>query len=477
MALKEDLSAILGADYVIDDPETLELYSKDWSLEQPRRPNLIARPGSTEEVQQVVKYANDNGIPVTPRSSGVGYYGAGIPGQGGIIVDLSRMNKIIRIDPRNKKVKVEAGVTWAQVQEALAKEGMMVCSPLLPHPAKSVVTSVLEREPILIPKTEYSDQVASQELVLASGELFWTGTALGKAMKDQCFPDAFVPGARLWQGTQGTLGITTWANLKAEFLPVKNKVLFIAFDRLEDLIEPLYRIERRMIGYECFALNRLNLAAILAGESGEELEALKAKLPPWTVILTLSALDFLPDEKIAYEEEALAEIAAELKFSPAQTLAGIAGLDARVLKMLRRPWASEPYWKQRHTGGSSDIFFHTTLDRVAEFEKTISEVAAKYGYDAGNIGVYLQPLDRSRAVFLQFGLHYHPENQAEVNAVRELHMAASEAVVNMGGFFTTPYGCWANLVYSHTTGYTSTLKIVKDAYDPKNTLNPGKLCF
>ncbi|MFA5317436.1 MAG: hypothetical protein WC369_08450, partial [Dehalococcoidales bacterium] len=95
---------------------------------------------------------------------------------------------------------------------------------------------------------------------------------------------------------------------------------------------------------------------------------------------------------------------------------------------------------QRHTGGSSDIFFHTTLNRVAEFEKTISEVAAKYGYDTGNIGVYLQPLDRSRAVFLQFGLHYHPENQAEVNAVRELHMAASEAVVNMGGFSPPPMG-------------------------------------
>ncbi|MFH0941621.1 MAG: FAD-binding oxidoreductase [Chloroflexota bacterium] len=477
MALKEDLSAILGADYVADDQKTLERYAGDWSLVQPRRPDLVARAGSTEEVQQVVKYANDRGIPVTPRSSGVGYYGAGIPDQGGIIVDLSRMNKIRQIDPRNKKVKVEAGVTWAQVQEALAKEGMMVSSPLLPHPAKSVVTSLLEREPILIPKTEYSDQVASQELVLASGELFWTGTALGKAMKDQCFPDAFVPGARLWQGAQGTLGITTWANLKAEFLPVKDKTFFIAFDRLEDLIEPLYRIERRMLGYECFALNRLNLAAILAGGIGGEFDKLKAKLAPWTVILILSSLDFLPDEKIAYEEEALAEIASELKFKPARTLAGITKLDAKLPKMLRQPWPAETYWKHRHTGASSDIFFHTTLGRAAEFEEAIGAVAAKHGVDAGDIGGYLQPLDRARAGFLQFGLHYHPENKAGVSRARELHLAASQAVAKMGGFFTTPYGPWADLVYSHATGYTTTLKIVKDAYDPRHTLNPGKLCF
>lgn len=477
MTLKEDLSAIIGGDWISDDPETRARYAGDMSLVPPRQPSLVASPASTEEVQQIVKYANENAVPVTPRSSGIGYYGAGIPSQGGIIVNLARMNKILEIDPRNKKVKVEAGVTWAQLQDALEKEGMMVASPLLPHREKSVVSSTLEREPILIPKTEYSDQILSQELVLASGERFWTGTALGKAMKDQCFPDAFVPGARLWQGAQGTLGITTWANLKAEFLPVRDKVFFTAFGRVEDVVEPVYRIERRMLGYECFALNRLNLAAILAGDSSEEFKALQAKLPPWTLILVLSALDFLPDEKIAYEEEALAEIASELHFSPSPTLAGQPALDTRLLPMLRKPWTGEKYWKLRHQGGCADIFFHTTLDRAAEFNEAINGVAAKHNYHSGDIGGYLQPLDRGRAVFIQFGLHYHPEDTAEVERVNSLYLAASEAVVKMGGFFTTPYGPWADLVYARTTGYTATLKIVKDAYDPNHILNPGKLCF
>jgi len=387
------------------------------------------------------------------------------------------MDKIREIDPRNKRVKVEAGVTWAKLQDALAKEGMMVCNPLLPHPDKSAVTSALEREPIIIPKTEYSDLILSQELVLASGELFWTGTALGKAMKDQCFPDAFVPGARLWQGAQGTLGITTWANLKAEFIPVKDKVFFLAFDGIEDLAEAIYRLERRMLGYECFGLNRLNLAAILAGDSDSEFETLKTKLPPWMVVLCLSALDFLPEEKIAYEEEALADIASELGFNPASTLTCIPGLDSRLLGMLRKPWAGENYWKLRHRGGCADIFFHTTLDRAAEFSQAIIEVTAKSGYDAGDIGIYLQPLDRGRACFAQFGLHYRPGNETEVNRVRELYLEASKVVVKMGGFFTTPYGPWADLVYARTTGYTATLKIVKDAYDPNHILNPGKLCF
>jgi len=136
MAIKETLAGIVGVEHVSDDPETLKEYSRDGSFVQPRMPGCVVYPGNTEEIQGVVKYANERKIPVTPRSSGVSFYGATIPSQGGIILDLKRMNKIIEVDGRNKKVKVEPGVTWAQVQEELAKQGLMVCNPLLPHPAQ-----------------------------------------------------------------------------------------------------------------------------------------------------------------------------------------------------------------------------------------------------------------------------------------------------------------------------------------------------
>ncbi len=182
MAVIEDLAGIVGAEYISDDPATLEKYSRDGSFVQPRMPTCVVFPQNTEEIQGVLKYANERMIPVTPRSSGIGFYGATIPSQGGIILDLSRMNKILEIDPRNKKVKVEPGVTWAQVQPELAKQGLMVCNPLLPHPEKSVLTSAMEREPIVITKSEYSEVFQTAEMVLASGDLFWTGTAMGKGM-------------------------------------------------------------------------------------------------------------------------------------------------------------------------------------------------------------------------------------------------------------------------------------------------------
>ncbi len=476
MAMIEDLASIVGAENVTGDPATLEKYSRDGSFVQPRMPTCVVFPGKTEEIQGVVKYANERMLPVTPRSSGVSFYGSTIPGQGGIILDLSRMNKILEIDPRNKKVKVEPGVTWAQVQPELAKQGMMVCSPLLPHPDKSVMTSALEREPILITKSEYSEVFQTAELVLASGDLFWTGTAMGKGMKGQNFPDALIPSTRLFLGSQGTLGIVTWANLKAEFLPTMDKLFFLPFERVEDVAEPVYHIQRRMLGSECLVLNAFDLAAILAGNP-KEFNALRQALPPYSVIQCLSGLHRLPEEKIEYEEEALMEVAAELHFTPQRTVGGVPGLESRLLKMLRRPWSGDGYWKSAYKGACHEVFFHAKLERAAEFTRAMEELAVRHGYPTRDIGVYLQPLERARACFCQFGLHCDPEDAAEVARVRDLYLDASQRAIGMGGLFTTPYGPWADMVYSRTAGYTAVMKIVKDALDPNHILNPGKLCF
>ena len=80
-------------------------------------------------------------------------------------MDLTRMNKILEVDGGDRSVRVEPGVTWAQVQEELGKQGMMVCNPLLPHTLKPVLTSTMEREPILIPKSEYNETFLTAEMV------------------------------------------------------------------------------------------------------------------------------------------------------------------------------------------------------------------------------------------------------------------------------------------------------------------------
>jgi FAD/FMN-containing dehydrogenase len=477
VSLREDLAIIVGAEFSSDDPDVLDRYSRDFSFVQPRRPSAVCWPKNTEEVQKVVKFANERSLPVVPRSSKVSFNGAGVPSQGGIVVDVSRLNKVLEIDPRNKKIKLEPGVTWAQVTEAAAKKGMMVCNPLLPHKDKSVLTTHMEREPILITKTEYSEVLATAELVLPNGDMYWTGTALGKGMKGQNFPDALIPGTRLWLGAQGTLGIMTWANLKAEHLPSMDKLYFIPFTSLEKAEEPIYQIQRRMLGNECFILNAFDLAAMVATDFPAGFNTLRQNLPPWTLVLCLTGLDRMPEEKIAYEEEALMEIARTLHFQPSHTVGGVPGLEGAMLKMLRKPWEKDIYWKQQFKGANQDIFFHTTLDKAHEFTAALDDLAGQAGYNTREMGVYIQPLERARAVHMDFTIGYNPSNATEKENARKLFLSASEKVLNLGGFFTTPYGPWADLVYSRTTQYTAMLKLVKNAYDPNNIMNPGKLCF
>jgi FAD/FMN-containing dehydrogenase len=477
MAIKQELASIVGPECVSDDPEVLESYSKDYSFVQPRSPRCVVWPKNAEEVMAIVKYANGHTIPVTPRSSGVSFYGAGLPSQGGMIVDLSRMNKILKVDPRNKFVKIEPGVTWGQIQEELEKQDVMVCNPLLPHPSKSVLTSSMEREPILIPKSEYDETFLTAEMVLPNGEMYWTGTAMGKGMASGNFPDCLYPGARLFMGVQGTLGIVTWANIKAEWLPKVEKVLFMSFERIEDLVEPIYRIQRRMIGRECFVLNSFNLAAILAENWPQDFKSLRESLPPWILMLSLAGLHRLPAEKIEYEEEAVREVASELHIDVFPTVSNIPGLGKKISSMVRKPWLKDGYWKFRYKGSCHDIFFHTTLNRVAEFTKAVNEVSAKHGYPTKEIGFYLQPIEYGRACFCQYGFHCDPNDAKDVERVRGLYLEASERAMGMGGLFVTPYGPWADMVYRRTSSFTAVMKVVKQNLDPNNIMNPGKLCF
>ena len=115
MDIKEALTAIVGPKYIIDEPKALEACSRDYSFRMPRVPNFIVKPKSAGEVQDVIKLANEHKTPVVPSSSGIHFNGAVIPVESGIILDLSRMNKILEVDERNRKVKIEPGVTWGEL--------------------------------------------------------------------------------------------------------------------------------------------------------------------------------------------------------------------------------------------------------------------------------------------------------------------------------------------------------------------------
>jgi FAD/FMN-containing dehydrogenase len=473
----KELKDIVGAKNVFDDAETLEAYSRDQSLSTPKKPAAVVKPKNTAEVQEIVKLANKTLTPVVPSSSGVHFWGATLPEQGGIIVDLSRMNKILEIDARNRKVKIEPGVTWPQLQEALKPHDQMPLNPLFPHPRTSALTSSLEREPMLIPKYEYGDPVLTMEVVLPTGDLFKTGTA-SAANTQEGYPEG--PGIdfyRFFLGAEGTMGIVTWLNIKTEYRPKHQKAYFVPFNELHDAADAIYRLQRRHVGNECFVLSRSLLAHLLCEGDEKEYRKLQSELPPYTLTLVIAGAPRRPLERIAYEEEALMEVAAELTFEPKKTVAGIAGLEAAMLDKLRNLPSNGDYWKTRFTSSTQDIFFTTTMDRASDYADLVLTSAACYGLNINEVGIYMQPLERGRACHLSFSLPCDVTSVPDKENIRSLYLELSERLISEGAFFTRPYGPWADMVYRRATSYTNTLRELKKVFDPNQILNPGKLCY
>ncbi len=486
MAIKEELVRIVGAENVTDDAEKLKPYSKDNSLNAPSMPSYLVKPKNADEIHNIVLLANKNKLPVVPCSSGIHFNGDTIPVKGGIILDLSRLNKILAIDTRNRMARVEAGVTWAQLQPELAKHDMMAIAPLLPHPKKSALISHLERDPAIIPKFEYTDALVTVEVVLPDGEIFKTGSAAVPGFPEKSFSQGVNPsgpGNMMWtrmlQGAQGTLGVVTWGQFKIEYRPKIDKSYFIPFKSVKDATVAISKIQRRMIGQECLILNNVDLAAVLAKQWPGDFNTLREKLPPWTLILVLGGGVRFPEEKIEYEEDALNAVAKELSIKVLPTsLPAAPGVEKGIADMLREAWPTDrTYWKLAYKGGCQDLFFHTVMGKAQAFYEAIGKVAVKYNYPAADLGYYVQPVVYGGACHFECNFYYDPANAADVKNVTKLYAEAAKTTLDMGAFYSRPYGPVTDLVYQRAASYTEQLKKVKKLMDPNNIMSPGRLCF
>ena len=488
MPIKDQLKAIVGEANVLDSPEIIESYSKDHSIEPPGKLTCVVRPKNAHEIQKIIRLANTEKLAVVPCSSGIHFHGNVIPKKGGLVLDLSGMNSIKEIDEENLLAHLEVGVTWDQFQTEVLAKGYRSVIPLLPHAQRSVVMDWLEREQPVAQIHEYSEPLTCMQLIWGSGDEFVTGSAsINDFREEGCLADGVSPQGpgpigfdRLIHGSQGTLCTVTWAIVQIEPLPTLTKTKFITTDRIEDAIEPVYKILRRRIGYECLLLNNTNLAAILA-ESGPKAAELKAKLPPWTTILVIGALKRRPEERIAYQVEALDDIM-KVNFpglKAADTLPGMASVENKIPDMLLRPWPKDKtYWKHVYKGGCQDLVFMTTLDRVQNFISVFNDVAAKYQYPVSDIGCYIQPVENGRACQIEFNIYYNPQDGAEVDKIRSLYTEAAAAVFEQGAWFNRPYGsAVTNIIYKRYGTYVTTAKRFKKYADPNNIMNPGTLCF
>jgi FAD/FMN-containing dehydrogenase len=488
MSLNQDLSNIVGREWVSTEADLLTAYSTDHSFVPPGMPQCVVKPGSLEEVQETVQWANRMKSPLVPVSSGgPRVRGDTIPGKGGVVVDLGRMQQVIRVDRKNRVVVIEPGVTFAQLSSELNEQGLRLAGPLLPRANKSVVASVLEREPTLMPRYHWdiSDPLCCMEVVFGSGDVFRTGEAagpgglegqwaIGGAQKFPLGPHQ-VDYHRLVQGAQGTMGVVTWATIKCELVPELRKPFFVAAQRLEDLFGFAYELTKQGYGDELFLANRVQLAGMLK-ETGlhDDFAQTLESLPRWVLVFCLSGGRWFADEQLEYLERDLKRIAQ----GHGQTLLNAVGkaTASHVLALLGKP-SGEPYWKYNVRGGFREIFFVSTLDRFPALLEVVHRVAQESGFARDQIGVYVQPIVQGTSCHCEFDIYFDPREEKEASKARGLFEQASGRLIEQGAFFSRPYPAWADQVYASRGQFVSSLKKVKSVFDPNHVMNPGKLCF
>ncbi len=496
------LADIVGESHLTADQSITTLYTKDHNFISGETPNCVVFPNSATEVQAIVRLANECRIPIVPRSSSIGLHGAGIPTEKGIVVDLKRMNRILEIDERNWYAVIEPGVTFHQLNKELEKKGFRPAKPFLDPPSASVVSTYMERTPVVTAAdfTYGSEHVISYTVVTPNGETFTVGHPPLENTPASA-PDG--PGLnfyRLFQGAQGTLGIVTWMIIRLLPIPKKEKIFFFPCPTLGRLVELVRAVQKYELGLECLAMNNFNWSVLPVDEisgqtellkNGEyigrqeapcwersqtrQFEDLRDKTPPWVVAIRLAAVGPIPEEKIAYQEADLKEVAAKIGANPQTIVEGTGDLCRLVSDELALSWRMQKRFGYK--GSCRQLMFYAPPDQVAPYYEILIETAAKFHYPTEDIGFFLLPIERARAFFCSVDLHLNPNDEDESIRIEKLYNQLASNLLEKGAFFDRPYGKLADMVYGRTGMYSKYLKKLKDTIDPNGIMNPGKLCF
>jgi len=451
------VQAIIGEKHLATAREDLMCYSYDGTGME-YMPSAVAFPGSAVEISSIMELANQEIFPVIPRGAGTGMTGGSLPVEGGLVLVMSRLNKILEIDVENQVAVVEPGVITGQFQAAVKKEGLFYP----PDPASrdfcTMGGNVAECSggPSAVKYGVTRDYVLGLEVVLPNGRLMHTGVRTAKGVVGYDL-------TRLFIGSEGTLGIITKIIVRLLALPTHKKTYLVLTDSLRQAAVLVTEILKS--GILPNTLEYMDQTALHVVN-----DYLPLELPQSTRALLLIEVD--GDEKSTEEQGGkLLRLLADR-----QTYPGVLEVrPAHNAKEVEDIWKarrsiSPATFKLRPHKISEDVVVpKTKIPQLVDFTEKLSReldiVILTFGHAGdGNIHVNIM-VDKD-----------NPEENQKGQAAKS---RLFEHVMSLSGTLSGEHGIgitkapYLSLELDETS--LALMQNIKSMFDPNNILNPGKI--
>jgi len=449
----KEIAAVVGQEHILTSPEDRWTYAYD-ATDRAHMPDAVVFPGSAAEISQVLKLANRRRFPVTPRGAGTGRSGGAVPVKGGVVLVLTRLNRILEINRRDLVAVVEPGVITGRLKAAVAEQGLYY--PPDPSSAEfcTIGGNVAECAggAVAVQHGVTRDYVLGLQVVLPTGEIIEAGT---RTMKGVVGYDL----TRLFLGSEGTLGVITRIILRLVSKPAARQTLAAGFGTLAAAAEAVTQI--LLSGLAPTALefmDRVTLSCVR--------ELLPFAVPPGAAALLLMAVDGHPRD--------VAERAARMaRFCREQ--------GARPVIRAKTPAEAEQLWKARQVISpallkvkpqkvSEDVA--VPLGAIPALIAGLQEIARRRGLI---IPCYGHAGDGNIHVNLLYDQGLPAERQAVGKAVEEIFTLVRE----LNGTLSGEHGI--GLTKAPYLGMELSEEVIalqrrlKQAFDPQNIMNPGKI--
>ena len=419
-------------------------------------PEMIIQPRSTEQVSEVMKIADAYNIPVVPRGAGTGLCGSAVPIKGGIVMDMSRMNKVLQISVGDLWAEVEAGCVYNDFNAAIGKYGFFF--PCNPGSAEACeIGGMVAANASGMRAVKYGatrDFVLGLTFVKANGEIVNAGT---KTIKDSSGYQL----ARLLCGSEGTLGIITKVTIKLLAKPKSTASCLCSFNSVHDAGKCISAIiAEPLIPASCELMDSVSIEAV-NNSQGNPLPDCKA--------LIIVECDGEPEqvERDLKTVERIAKDIGATTVTATHDKKQIAAWTSARKAVMTSLSALKPGFSSVSLADDMGVPVSKIPDAVLAFQKIAEKyrvTIATYGHASdGNLHtkMLLDPLDKD-------------EWDRGVKAVSEIF----DVCIELGGTVTGEHGVGISKApdfQKERATELSTIRAIKQAFDPKNILNPGKL--